>query len=255
MSTVPAVAQALAILRYLARQAVPVPAAAISRDLGLPRSTTYHLLDTLASDGFVVHVREERKFGLGVSAFELGSGYARQAPFERLARAPLAALVDRTGQNAHLAVLHGREVLYIIEERAPGRPPLVSDVGVRLPAQVTASGRAMLALLPQTQLRALFPDKSAFVWRTDRGPHTMTELRGDLAAVRSRGYAVEEGEVTPGFASIAAAVTDHGSRPVAGVAVTFEESEDAQTRERIADQVLGTAGELNRRIGGRPPQR
>jgi DNA-binding IclR family transcriptional regulator len=251
VSSVPAVAQALAILRYLARQALPVQAAAISRDLGLPRSTTYHLLDTLAADDFVVHLREERKFGLGVSAFELGSGYTRQAPLERMARVPLAALVDRTGQSAHLAVLHGREVLYVIEERAPGRPPLVSEVGVRLPAQVTASGRAMLALLPRAQLRALFPDASSLVRRTEKGPRTMSELRGDLVAVRRRGYAVEDEEVTPGFASVAAAVTDHGARPVAGVAVTFDATEDEQTRESIADEVLGTVRELNRRVGGR----
>ena len=42
-----------------------------------------------------------------------------------------------------IAVLHGRDVLYVVEERAPGRPPLVTDVGVRLPAHLTASGRAI----------------------------------------------------------------------------------------------------------------
>src|SRR5688500_15352651 len=135
---VPAAAQVLAILRYLARQAGPVPASAIARDLGLPRSTTYHLLTTLTDAGFVVHLPEERRYALGVSAYELGTGYTRQAPLQRLARVPLAALVDRVGQSAHLAVLHGREVIYVIEERAPGRPPLVTDVGVRLPAQLTA---------------------------------------------------------------------------------------------------------------------
>lgn len=63
MSTVPAAAQVLAILRYLAGQAGPVAAAAISRDVRLPRSTTYHLLDTLIREGFVVHLPEERRYG------------------------------------------------------------------------------------------------------------------------------------------------------------------------------------------------
>jgi DNA-binding IclR family transcriptional regulator len=252
MSIVPAAAQVLAVLRYLARQAAPVPAAAISRDVGLPRSTTYHLLDTLAADGFVVHLPEERRYTLGVSAFELASGYTRQAPFERLARGPLARLVDRTGHNAHLAVPHGREVLYLIEERAPGRAPLVTEVGVRLPAQLTASGRAMLALLPAPQVRALFPDASAFVHRTEvGGPRSLTALRARLVEVRRRGYATEEGEVTLGFSSVAAAVTDHANHPVAGVAVTFETGsvEEAQ-REQLAREVSRTARELSRRVGG-----
>ncbi|MFE9312031.1 IclR family transcriptional regulator [Streptomyces sp. NPDC006706] len=251
MSTVPAAAQVLAVLRYLAAQAGPVPAAAISRDVGLPRSTTYHLLDTLARDGFVVHLPEERRYGLGVSAFELGSGYSRQAPFQRLARVPLAQLVDRTGHNAHLAVLHGREVIYVIEERAPGRAPLVTEVGVQLPAHLTASGRAVLARLAQAQVRALFPDPSAFVLRNGLGPTSLSALRNLLIEVRRRGYATEDGEVTTGFSSVAAPVLDHSAHPIAGVAVTFPAGEaDPERRQRFATEVARTARELSRRVGG-----
>ncbi|WP_052868829.1 IclR family transcriptional regulator [Streptomyces niger] len=254
MAIVPAAAQVLAILRYLAGQLGPVPAAAISRDVGLPRSTTYHLLDTLAQDGFVVHLPDERRYGLGVSAFELASGYSRQAPFQRLARAPLTALVDRTGHSAHLAVLHGREVIYVIEERAPGRAPLVTEVGVRLPAHLTASGRAMLARLPHAQVRALFPDPSAFVVRHGHGPGSLSALRHLLVEVRRRGIATEEGEVTPGFSSVAAPVLDHSAHPVAGVAVTYPAVEvTAERQTAIAEQVARTARDLTLRIGGTLP--
>src|SRR5450631_2388629 len=156
MANAPAASQALAVLRLLARHTEPVPASAVARDLGLPRSSVYHLLTVLCEQGFVVHLADERRYGLGVAAFELGSAYTRQAPLQRLARQLLVHLVDATKHNAHLAVLHGRDVLYVIEERAPGRPPLVTDVGVRLPSQLTASGLAMLASLPPQQVRALF---------------------------------------------------------------------------------------------------
>lgn len=248
VSRVPAAEQTLAVLRHLAAQPAPVPAAAIARDLGLPRSTTYHLLAVMAGAGFVVHLPEERRYGLGVSAFELGSAYARQEPLARLARPVLARLVDRLGHNAHLAVLHGREVLYVVEERAPGRPPLVTDVGVRLPAQLTASGRAVLAALPAAQVRALFPDAGAFVDRHGVGPRSLTALRSLLTDVRRDGVAREDGEVTPGFASQAVAVLDHTDRPVAGLAVTWPHDDpppsDLTTRLRSA------ATELSRRLGG-----
>ena len=130
-----------------------------------------------------MHLADERRWASGVAAYELGTGYVRQAPLARVARVPLARLVDRVGQSAHLAVLHGREVIYVIEERAPGRPPLVTDVGVRLPAQLTASGRAMLAALPAAQVRALFPGPDAFVTRHDVGP--AVDL-GAAAAARRR---------------------------------------------------------------------
>jgi DNA-binding IclR family transcriptional regulator len=165
---------------------------------------------------------------------------------------PLADLVDRAGHSAHLAVLHGREVVYVIEERAPGRPPLVTDVGVRLPAQLTASGRAMLAQLPAVQVRALFPDPAAFVLRTGIGPRSPSALRSLLVDVRRRGHAVEDGEVTAGFASIASPVLDHSGHPVAGVAVTFAAAAlPIPARDRVAAQVARTAATITRRIGGR----
>src|SRR5215217_1714051 len=241
---VPAARSTLALLQALARQPGPVPAAALARELGLPRSTTYHLLTELIAAGFVVHLPEERRYGLGVSAFEIGSAYLRQEPLARLARPVLARLVETVGQSAHLAVLHGREVLYVVEERASGRPRLVTDVGVRLPAQLTASGRAVLAGLSAAQVRALFPDASAFVDRHGAGPRTPAQLGRLLAAARTAGYATEDGEVTPGLASVAAAVHDHTGHPVAGLAVTFAGSDvDGTDHPQLARAVTLAAAE------------
>jgi DNA-binding IclR family transcriptional regulator len=253
---VPAARHALALLQVLARSPGPVPAATLARELELPRSSTYHLLTELVDAGFVVHLPEERRYGLGVAAFEIGSAYSRQEPLARLARPLLARLVDAVGHSAHLAVLHGREVLYVVEQRAPGRPPLVTDVGVRLPAQLTASGRALLADLPATQVRALFPNADAFVDRHGAGPRKLSELRRLLGEVRRAGHAAEDGEVTPGFASVAAAVHDHAGRPAAGIAVTFPtEDVDPPARAELAVRVSRAAVELTRRINGRPPER
>ena len=84
MTTVPAARHAVAVLRLLAAQAGPVPAAVIARDLGLPRSSVYQLLEALTEHALVVHLPEERRYGLGPGSFELGSAYSRQAPPLRL---------------------------------------------------------------------------------------------------------------------------------------------------------------------------
>src|SRR3954451_25277802 len=198
MSSVPAADATLRLLRHRSRTG-PLPAASLAAALDLPRSTTYHLLTVLTEHGFVVNLPEERRYGLGLAAFELGSAYSRQAPLARAARPVLARLVDQVGESAHLAVLHGRDVLYVVEERAAGRPVLVTDVGVRLPATLTASGLAMLAALPAAQLRALFPGRSAFVQRHGVGPESASALRTLLQEVRRTGYAYEDGSVTPAF--------------------------------------------------------
>jgi DNA-binding IclR family transcriptional regulator len=235
---VPAARHTLQVLTYLGAQRGPVPASTIAQALGLPRSTVYRLLGVLSDLGFALHFPEAHRYGIGLAAFELSSGFARQEPLTRLGRPILAALVDRIGESAHLAVLHGRDVIYLVEERAPRRPALVTDVGVRLPSHLTASGRALLATLPLPQLRALFPDRSAFVQRTGAGqepgpsapetaavPGAVTsyrDLNRLLAEVRAQGFAAEDGDVTAGIASVAVAVRDHSGWPAAGIAVTFD---------------------------------
>jgi DNA-binding IclR family transcriptional regulator len=252
VANAPAAAQALGVLKLLARHAAPLPAATIARELELPRSTVYHLLAVLREQGFVVHLPEERRYGLGVAAFELGSAYSRQEPLRWIAQTALARLVDATAHSCHLAVLHGRDVLYVLEERAPGRPSLVTDVGVRLPATVTASGLAMLAALPRAQVRALFPSRTAFVQRDGAGPRSLTELRRLLGDVRRDGHASEDGIVSPGLASISSAVLDHAGHPLAAVTVTFPAREaDARRREVLAAQVGRAAARISRRIHGR----
>lgn len=257
-SQVPALRRGLALLRLLATRAGPVSAGAAARELGLPRSTTYHLLGELAAAGLVTHLPEERRYGLGVAAFELGSAYLRHDPLERLGRPLLRRLVARTDAVAHLGVLHGRETLYLVKEQhRPGGFSLVTDVGVRLPGQLTAVGRAMLAHLAGAQLRALFPGAAAFVDRTGRGPRSLPALRRLLSAERHRGWAVEDGHITAGFASVAAAAFDHGGRPVAAVGLTFRHEcagagECGADWPDEADLVRRAAAELTTRIGGHP---
>lgn len=256
-SEVPALRRGLALLHLLAARAGPVSAAVLARELGLPRSTTYHLLSELAATGFVIHLPEERRYGLGVAAFELGSAYLRHDPLQRLGRPLLQRLVQRVDGTAHLGVLHGRETVYLVKEQPRVGASLVTDVGVRLPAQLTAVGRAVLAHLPAAQVRALFPSVGVFVDRTGRGPRSLPALRRVLAAERRRGWTVEDGCVTAGFASVAAAAFDHGGRPAAAIGVTFrhECADPAGGCEAewpdLAGVVRRAAAELTARIGGR----
>lgn len=253
MARVPAAAHTLRILSLLSSARGPLPAATIAAQLEIPRSSVYQLLDELRAQGFALHYPEERRWGLGPSAFELAGGFARQQPLTRLGRPLLEALVDRVGESGHLAVLSGRDVLYLLEERAPRRPSLVTDVGVRLPAHLTATGRAMLAELPAAQLRALYPDASAF---TSRDDHTWTyrRLTVVLNQVRSAGIAIEQGEITAAFSSVGAAVRDHTGWPVAAIALTFpEEHATPAQRKDWAEAARSTALELERRIRPRGP--
>ena len=185
MAGVPAARQALAILTHLASRPGPVGASAIARELGLPRSTTYHLLAELAAADFVVHLPGGPRLRPGRRCLRGGL----RVPAARPARAAGAtrcspASSSRPGLTAQLGILQGAETVYLLKEQPPGAATLVTDVGVRLPAHLTASGRAMLAHLPAAHVRAQLPSASSFTTRTGRGPASLTR-----PARRARGRA------------------------------------------------------------------
>ena len=98
-SKVPAAENTLRILKLLASKRGPMAASNIATALGLPRSSVYHLLGVMEANGFVLHLHEEQRYGLGISAFELSSAYSRQEPLSRLGRPLLASLVDVIGES------------------------------------------------------------------------------------------------------------------------------------------------------------
>ncbi len=250
----PAATRALHALRILAGAPGPMTAANLARQLGTPRSSTYHLLAAMADEGFVVHYPEEEKWGLGLAVFEVGSAYLRHDPMERLARPLLAQLITRFDSMplvAHLAILHGHEVLYLLKES--GRQPLtlITDVGVRLPASLTASGRAMLARLPAAQLRASLPPNAHLVDRTGSGPTTLRQLRELLNSELHAGFSEENGFITEGVSSVAVAVIDQLEHPVASIGLSFRsESADRGQRDHLVEAISRTAAQLSRRIHG-----
>lgn len=239
------------ILRALASSPDPVPASGLARSLGLPRSSAYQLLGALCDEGLVVHIPERRAYALAVGVFELGSAYLRHQPLEHLARPLLVQLVRELDETVQLGILHGNEVLYLLKEQPEQPTTLVTAVGVRLPAHLTACGRAILTHLPSPQVTAVFAPRGSFVNRTGQGPQSLSQLRLLLAEDRRRGWSLEVGSVTDDIVCIAAPVFDHTGLPTAAITVSFRrESRRPQTWETMGARVVRTAGRLSRRLGG-----
>ncbi|MBM9467483.1 IclR family transcriptional regulator [Nakamurella leprariae] len=246
----PALRQGIAALRLLASSTHPLPASSISRRIGMPRSSTYQLLQVLIEEGFVVRIPESRGYLLGQAALDLGSAYLRHEPLENLAR-PIVSRVAATVQHTtHLAVLYGNDSLYLLKESPIRRISLVTDVGVRLPAHLTATGRSMLCWLPREQVLALFAMSNNLVERTGVGPKTYSELRTFLQNEQIRGWSHEAGFIAPGLSSVAAAVRDKRGLPVASIGVTFptRSANDSRLGE-LATHVMRAATALSRRLG------
>jgi IclR family transcriptional regulator, blcABC operon repressor len=242
---VPAVRRSGAILTVLAdAQGQPMSVSELSRQLGLPKSSTANLCIALEAERLITKV--DAGFLLGRRLVELGGAYLAtvdqiQEFYAACRRQPHVA-----GKTARVAVLEGTDVLYLA--RYDGTQPirLTANIGDRFPAHCTATGKTLLAQLDPAVLEERYRGQRNLTALTDRSISTFAELRTELERVRRQGYALDDEETTPGVTCIAVAVpgfrTD--SDPFAISVTTMTSLFDDELREALLKEVGAIASSL-----------
>lgn len=205
----------LDVLELLAKQRDGANLTDIASSLGMSKSGVHSLLATLSDRGFI-----ERKtngaYHLGLKAWEVGCSVP-QLDIGRLAAPYMSELVRTVSEGAILGILNGSEVIYahLIESPQPVR--VHAELGDRIPAYWTSTGLALLAALPDDEVRALLPKK--LVPKTDQTITDIDQLLRELQRIRTRGYSINRGGWRLDVGGVAAAVLGHNGRPVAAVCV------------------------------------
>ena len=212
-SLAPAVTRAGAILDLLAEN--PGQAAGpseLARRLGLPKSSIANICNALADVGLVRRIGTG--FALGRKLAELGGAYLASVDLVQEFYEEASLLPAASEETVQLAVLDGLEMTYLA--RHDGRQPvrLTSQIGRRLPATVTATGKAALASLTDDDLDTRLAETRALPMLTPRSLGTVDALRADLAIVRQRGYAMDDEETVEGVVCFGVMIP--GRRPWEG---------------------------------------
>ena len=180
---------------------------AISKRLGLPKSTSHRLLTTLVSQGFLMRDVHGRGYQLGYQLLHWGM-VAQAALDLRTEALPIMRQLSRSvGETAILTVRDGTRGLYleIVESAQPVR--LTMQVGQRLRLHAGASSKVLLAFLPEAEIDQII----GAIELLPLTPHTITDptqLRIELAAICQRGYATSFEETDLGAMGVAAPVYD-----------------------------------------------
>lgn len=176
---------------------------------------------------------------------------ARAGDQRLLAIAPelLARLVDRLHESAHLTVLHGTQVLTVLTESPTSVVRAAGWIGRTVPAHCTSAGRVLLFDHDIEQLRELFSD-SDFANARPSAPRSVEELAKRIAADRPLGYAVVDEEFEAGLVAVAAPVRDFRRRIIAALNVSGPKYRFADALDEAEKEILATAQELSRRVGG-----
>lgn len=249
--TVTSVQKAARVLCAFTREEREFGVRELARRLGLGKSATHRLLATLAAEHLVERDRTTGRYRLGIKIYELGTLVPTHRGLHEAAAVCIDELHGRTRETVQVGVLDGAEVVYI--ERREGIRTLSTfdRFGHRNHAHCTASGKVLLAALPQCELeRVLAGDLPA------RTPYSITDpvvLLEQLERARRLGYAENVRESDPEIASVAAPIRGPLGAVVAAISVAGPVSTvTGVTRRRYLAAAVDTANRISERLGYRP---
>jgi IclR family transcriptional regulator, acetate operon repressor len=191
-----------------------------SEHLGVAHSTAHRLMAMLAYHGFVRQEPESRAYVAGPALVEIGLAAVRQLDTRGHARPVLEDLARSLGETVHLAVLEGSNVRYLDAVESSRALRVASRTGSALPANCTASGKALLAALPDADVSAMFADQKTLPGLTSRSITTPSRLLAELKTIRERGCAINREESEEGVASVAVTVRGPQRVPIAALVVS-----------------------------------
>jgi DNA-binding IclR family transcriptional regulator len=239
---VPAVTRAAAMLRLLSTSPIPLGVNQIARELDVIPSTCLHILRALAAEGLVAVDPITKRYRLGLQVVTLAKAALRESIGER-AQPYLDELVRKYGVTA-IAVSASGPDHYVVTalSHASSAIRLHVDLGSRFPALISATGRCVAAYsnIPRSQLKAQF---ERLRWHD---APSFEQWEAEVAEVRARGYAIDNGNYISGVSIIAAPVLGEDGYFRHGiVSVSIRDSLQDLNLEALADDVKMSADSLS----------
>lgn len=240
--------RSMAVLQAVADHPGGPGVADLARQLDLTRPTLYRILASLEAEG-LIRQRGDRRYGLGSRLIGLAHRALAQQDIRSLARDPLAALRDETGETVHLAVRMLDEMVYIDKMESPELVRMASTVGTRVPFHTSSVGKAFLAALPEDEAEAVIA-RLSYSAVTDRSVTDADALRARVQAARRQGYSSDEEENETGIVCFGAAIRDASGEPVASVSVSVPNFRLRDDRAAYWRPLLDRCKAISRQLGG-----
>jgi DNA-binding IclR family transcriptional regulator len=173
-----------------------------TRYLGVASSTAHRLLAMLTYRGFVRQDPISRAYLPGPSLTGVAFAIFSRIDIQRSAAPVMRGLSEQLRETIHVGMLDGTSVRFVAAVEGPAAVRVASRLGRAMPAHCTSTGKAMLAQLPEFELRQLFP-REELERITSRSIGSRAELEAELSRIRQNGYAVNREGSEEGVASVA----------------------------------------------------
>ena len=212
-----AVERALDVLECFSAETPRLTLTGIAKRVGMHKSTVHRLLATLEKRGFLRRDAGIGDYQLGLRLLQMTYLTLEHNDLRRLANRFLRQLVDLHRETGDLSVLDEADVIFLDVVECHQRVKLAAAVGQRLPAFATASGKAILAFLPDQRVAQIL--EHGMPRYTIRTLLTPASFKNDVEDVRRRGFAVSEQEYEEGINAVSAPIFGVDHDPVAAIAI------------------------------------
>jgi DNA-binding IclR family transcriptional regulator len=214
--SVRAVDRALEILLCFTQEKPVLSLTEIADEVGISKSTVHRLLATLECKRFLLRDSATGKYHLGFRFLEMASQVFEDVD-QHWALPYLQHLAVGCGETVDLAVLDDDHVIYLQVVESNQRVKIAATKGQRLPAFCTATGKAILANLPEEQVNKILG--LGLARYTENTPLVLENLKVDLDETRKRGFAISEQEYEKDINAVAAPILSTDGYPIAAIAI------------------------------------
>lgn len=233
----------LDLIETFARNKEPMTLTAVSKSLGIPKSSAFNLIDTLLARGLLYETRPRGGFYPTGRLFDLARSIKDGDRLVQRIHGELELLAQTTGETALLAVREDQDVVYVDVVESSAAIRYFAGVGDRRPIYTTSSGKAILSSYPE-------PDRSKILEGLIYIPHQETTVSGpeELAARLdeglARGWHEDLAEFTPEVMGLAVPVL-HGERRF-GLAVAGPHYRMQGRRDLLVTMLKSAANRMSR---------
>lgn len=222
----------------------------ISAALGLHKSTVHRLLMSLIYMGYAKQDESTQKYMLSYKVVSMAGKLLDRMDIMQVAKPYLERLSDLSGEAVHLVAREDNNILYIYKiEAKVGTIRMVSHVGMVHPMYCSGVGKAIMATLPEKELRQIW-NESIIEKKTDKTIVDYEEMLRVLEEVKRNGYALDDEENEKGVRCIAACLRSYQNEVKYAFSISGPTSR--MTRERVKElsvDVKKVQEELSRELG------
>lgn len=204
----------LIILTVISEAQRPLTFSDIVVKCGLNKSTVHRLLAICIKEKMIRYDLRNKTYFIGPRIFDLVKSAYHGFDIQVIALDEMVQLYERFGANVTLGIPSGPEVVYLRLLEAPHTLGGAQRPGMREPVHCSASGKALLAFLPEPLIESMLKEYD-FKKFTSRTITDANEFRKALANVREKGYASNNGEEFENFLGISAPIFNYAGEAIA----------------------------------------